>query len=142
MTLLLTNTVKSLPVTTTRNTTENETVSVYVPYDVKFVPVEVPDNNTNGLSVSPLQATTNNQSSSSEEYVLVPLSVLSNLSLSEGIPSISSHKISKRQTRRYPFYRPVFRYSRFSTGRRRVGGSTFGNAVGYLNDRDYFPTVA
>lgn len=129
MTVLLANTVKSLPVTATPNTTETE--SVYVPYDVKFIPVEVPNNNTK-------QATANNQSSSLEDYVLVPLSVLSNPSLTVS----SSHKITKRQTSRYPFYRPVFRYSRFSAGRRRIGGSSYGNAVGYLNDRDYFPTVA
>lgn len=129
MTVLLANTVKSLPVTTTPNTTE--TVSVYVPYDVNFIPVEVPNNAK--------EETANNQSSS-EDSVLVPLSVLSNLSLS--VSSKSSHKIWKRQTRPYPFYRPVFRYSRFSAGRRRIGGSSYGNAVGYLNDRDYFPTVA
>lgn len=131
--------MESHPLTTTPNTTEEETVPVYVPYDVKFLPVEIPNNNTQELTVASLQ-TANSQSSPTEDYVLVPLSVLSNLSSSEDVSSKVDHKITKRQTRRYPFYRPVFRYSRFTAGRRRFGGS--GNAVGYLNDRDYFPTVA
>ncbi|KAH1014467.1 hypothetical protein HUJ05_012353 [Dendroctonus ponderosae] len=53
------------------------------------------------------------------------------------------HRISKRQTRRFPFYRPVARFSGFSSSRRRVDGFfRRPGLVGYLNDRDYFPTVA
>ncbi|XP_066262175.1 uncharacterized protein [Euwallacea similis] len=111
---------------------DEKTIEVYVPYNVKYVPAEV----------------ASKPSSKEEDFVLLPLSTFSNLpsgvNNSTGAPP---HKISKRQTRLHRFYRPVFRFSRLSSNRRRFGGFRGGgfrraSGVGYLNDRDYFPTVA
>ncbi|KAH1014472.1 uncharacterized protein LOC125504865 [Dendroctonus ponderosae] len=137
----------------------NETKEViFVPYDVKFVPVELDDSK---LEKQPLDSKTKetatsdadhknfvsfdrsqgkfdyDQTEPSEDYILVPMSVFKALedhAIETG--SLKQHLISKRQAPADGFN--VFRS--ITREKRRIFRPP--PLVGYLNNYDRFPTVA
>ncbi|CAG9764206.1 unnamed protein product [Ceutorhynchus assimilis] len=194
---------------------KQDTKAVYVPYDVQYVPVEVPEkflqveplNSKNQASVNqiflkkedilkhinneanhfiePVKSHPNDGDSNlirvplssinqgfegtnnlvkeptifqqkltndSKDIIVVPLSAISKTQKIQAdpkedlvvLPSANqvSHKIVKRQAQRFPMFRPFIRITNVSANRRRFGPSRNPALVGYMSNRDFFPTVA
>ncbi|XP_050300914.1 uncharacterized protein LOC126739324 [Anthonomus grandis grandis] len=159
---------------------KDEKISIYVPFDVKYIPVEVSeksdvkelksksddlkpiiilrkkdilDHFDSNKPIKPVSHLATKDKP--EDLIVVPLSPLPSndgavkllqstrspqLPKDDLVAAASSHIITKRQTQRFPSFRPVVRFSRFSARRNRFNRNHA--MVGYLSDRDLFPTVA
>lgn len=118
---------------------------IFVPFDVKYVPIEVPANvnqdelekvlnhESNNVATAEKRESTSNlellkekfnvdETKTPEDYVLVPVTLLKSL---ESSKFAGKHSISKRQA---PGFQRRLRRPR--------------PLVGYLNNYDQFPTVA
>ncbi|KAL1514217.1 hypothetical protein ABEB36_003508 [Hypothenemus hampei] len=132
--------------------TDKSNEVLFVPYDVKYVPVNVsPEvgNEVSEKSTLKKDKTVSfdlfqekfdlDQTRMPEDYVLIPISVLREL---EKDSLQKDHTISKRQAPDDDLlvYRPLVQFSTISRNRRRVVRPP--PLVGYLNNYDKFPTVA
>lgn len=175
LTLFMTATANSMP--WGKQATQDEKIDVYIPYDIKYIPIEVPDkylsksspiaSNKEDISVTPLKddvadpeqhlnhnfllLPVNEQflfdktkTSASEVVAPKPSKVIEEVNEDSNGTSMENYSRSKRQAPGgFFYYRPVFRYSRTNADRRRINRPSRQHAmVGYLSDRDLFPTVA
>ncbi|XP_060536119.1 uncharacterized protein LOC132708037 isoform X1 [Cylas formicarius] len=158
--MLLTETVRSWP--NQRLAAQNkDTEIVYIPYDVKYVPIEVPESLSDQLShrmltTFPVHETILNQMGVKKNASFSILEKETDASkfhrskreINPNSRNPLDHVVVRRQTYSAPYrrrlmYRPLVQYRRNFSSRRRIDVPPRRNAlVGYLNDRDYFPTVA
>lgn len=155
--LTLISLCQSFPTSLDANHTEEV---IFVPYDVKFVPVELDGGKQEQQllkkTLTPKQEELNTtqrnpdtlpgkfaQTVPPEDYILVPMSVFKALedhAIETG--TLKHHFISKRQAPANGFnlYRPVVQFRSITRDKRRVFRPPA--LVGYLNKYDRFPTVA